>query len=112
MATARTIINIVARYRGIPARQLGSFSRERRYAWPRQEASWLIRRHTDLSLPVIGRLMGGRDHTTIFAGCRAVDERCRTIEGYQDDLQRMSDLIALSDTTRQSAQVCQEIRIG
>ncbi|MBL4890474.1 MAG: hypothetical protein JKX91_01335, partial [Rhizobiaceae bacterium] len=37
---------------------------------PRYEAYWLIKRNTSLTLPTIGRLLGGRDHTTILHGVR------------------------------------------
>ncbi len=35
---------------------------------------WLIRRHQNRSLPVIGRALGGFDHTSILWGCRRVDD--------------------------------------
>jgi hypothetical protein len=37
-------------------------------ARPRQIAMWLARTHTRRSLPEIGQMMGGRDHTTILHG--------------------------------------------
>lgn len=35
---------------------------------------WAARRATRLSLPQIGRHLGGRDHTTIRSGIRSADE--------------------------------------
>lgn len=40
---------------------------------PRQLAMWMARNRTELSLPVIGRLMG-RDHTTILHGVQKIEE--------------------------------------
>ena len=41
--------------------------RSRNLAWPRFFAAWLMRQlRPDLSLPAIGRVLGGRDHTSIM----------------------------------------------
>lgn len=41
---------------------------------PRQVAMFLSRELTTRSLPEIGRLLGGKDHTTILHGCRNVEK--------------------------------------
>lgn len=41
----------------------------------RHVAMLLTRNHTALSLPVIGRLFGGRDHTTVWNGVRRIVKR-------------------------------------
>jgi chromosomal replication initiation ATPase DnaA len=42
-----------------------------KYAIARHVAIWLVRYHTGLSYPEIGRrFFSGRDHTTILYGCR------------------------------------------
>ncbi len=40
---------------------------------PRQVVAYLARHMTKLSMPVIGKHLGGRDHTTILAAIRQVD---------------------------------------
>lgn len=57
-------------------------SRVRALTWPRQEAMWLTRRYTTRSLPQIGRLFGGRDHTTVLYAVRAVNCRIICAEDY------------------------------
>ena len=42
----------------------------------RQIAIYLTRELTDLSLPQIGRLYGGRDHSTVLNSIRRVEARC------------------------------------
>lgn len=46
-------------------------SRRRQVAWPRQD--FMVRSYAlgHLSLPQIGRFLGGRDHTTVLHGVRA-----------------------------------------
>jgi hypothetical protein len=42
----------------------------------RQLAFWLMRELTPASLPTIGALFGGRHHTTVLHGIRAMERRC------------------------------------
>lgn len=42
---------------------------------PRQVAMYLLRELTDFSLPAIGRVFGGRDHSTVLHACRRIEER-------------------------------------
>jgi chromosomal replication initiator protein len=42
----------------------------------RQVAIYLTREMTDLSLPQIGRLYGGRDHSTVLSSIRRAEARC------------------------------------
>jgi chromosomal replication initiator protein len=44
-------------------------------ALPRQVAMFLLRQLTDLSLVEIGRVLGGRDHTTVLWACKRVARR-------------------------------------
>ena len=47
----------------------------------RQVAIYLTRELTDLSLPQIGRLYGGRDHSTVLNSIRRAEDRCREDQG-------------------------------
>lgn len=60
---------------GIPASEIFGSSRLKHIVRPRQLAFWVAHRDTDASLPDIGRAFGGRDHTTILHGIRAVEAR-------------------------------------
>jgi chromosomal replication initiator protein len=68
------IIQRVAHHFGLKPDQLKGRSRKRDIARPRQIAMYLIREETDASLPQIGDLLGGRDHSTILYGCERVAE--------------------------------------
>lgn len=41
----------------------------------RQHAVYLIAKHTKLSFPQIGRILGGRDHTTILYSLQVMNQR-------------------------------------
>jgi chromosomal replication initiator protein len=79
------ILSAVARYYRLSEDQLVGRSRARAVSVPRQLAMYLIREETDTSLPRIGELLGGRDHTTIMHGCDKIGTQIETDEGLRRD---------------------------
>lgn len=67
--TPEEIIEEVAYHFGVELSALRGRSRSRAIARPRQIAMYLIREETGASLPQIGTILGGRDHTTVIYGC-------------------------------------------
>jgi chromosomal replication initiator protein len=70
--TAATIMGATASYFGISLEDLCGSSRSRVLVTARQVAMYLCRELTDLSLPKIGQLFGGRDHTTVMHADRKI----------------------------------------
>ncbi len=68
------ILEAVASSEGLAVGDLIGQNRSAKIAVPRQLAMYLLRHFNDISLPQIGELLGGRDHTTIMYGIRKVDE--------------------------------------
>lgn len=75
MTTAQDIKLAVAAHYGITVRDLVGHSRRRDMAHPRQLAMYLCRKLLGLSMPVIGRIFGGRDHTTVLHAVKCVEGR-------------------------------------
>jgi chromosomal replication initiator protein len=77
------IVQSVAEAFGLPLERILGRDRSREVALPRQIAMYLLREETGISLPQIGEILGGRDHTTVMYGCDKVadllerDERLR-----------------------------------
>jgi chromosomal replication initiation ATPase DnaA len=71
----RRIATEIARQHGFTFRQLISPRRNQKLAIARQHAMYELDRRTSLSLPQIGKLLGGRDHTTVLHGIRAHEAR-------------------------------------
>lgn len=71
-AAHRRIIDIVAEETGVERMQLLSGRRMADIVRPRQICFYLLKTCTTLSLPLIGRCMGGRDHTTVLHGARKI----------------------------------------
>jgi chromosomal replication initiator protein len=60
------IIELVAREWQTSVEALLGRDRSQKIAQPRQVAMYLLRKETDASLPQIGEVLGGRDHTTVM----------------------------------------------
>jgi len=60
------IIELVAREWQITVDAIRSRDRSQKVAEPRQVAMYLLRNKTNASLPQIGDVLGGRDHTTVM----------------------------------------------
>jgi chromosomal replication initiator protein len=65
------IIDLVARTFNLTVERLTSSDRSREVSLPRQIAMFLLR-ETNVSLPQIGHVLGGRDHTTVMYACDKV----------------------------------------
>lgn len=64
--TMELIQEVVSSYFKIKIEELLAKKRTRNVAYPRQIAMYLCRELTDTSLPRIGEMFGGRDHTTVI----------------------------------------------
>ncbi|WP_437057038.1 chromosomal replication initiator protein DnaA [Streptomyces sp. enrichment culture] len=70
--TSTAIMGATADYFGLTVEDLCGTSRGRALVTARQIAMYLCRELTDLSLPKIGALFGGRDHTTVMHADRKI----------------------------------------
>jgi chromosomal replication initiator protein len=71
------IVELVAREWKTTTEALLGRDRSQKIAEPRQVAMYLMRKETDASLPQIGAVLGGRDHTTVMY---AIDKIANQIE--------------------------------
>ncbi|MQA90212.1 MAG: chromosomal replication initiator protein DnaA [Gemmatimonas sp.] len=76
---------------GVSPEQLQSKKRTKDLTVPRQIAMYLIKEHFDLSLVEIGKLFGGRDHSTVIHSINKVEEQLGADEEFRqkiDELRR------------------------
>jgi len=72
------VLDAVSKAFGISNDQLLGRGRTREIALPRQIAMYLLREEGNVSLPQIGELIGGRDHTTVMYACDKVNNLMET----------------------------------
>ena len=71
--TAEMIMQAVSEYYNVTLSELIGPTRKREITVPRQVAIYLTREMTGMSLPQIGEVFGGRDHTTIMHSCKVME---------------------------------------
>ena len=87
--SVENIQRTVAEYYKIKVSDLLSKRRTRSVARPRQVAMALSKELTNHSLPEIGELFGGRDHTTVLHACRKIKELQESSEDVQEDYKNL-----------------------
>ena len=73
------VLRVVAEEFGVTVQDLKGKSRARKVLIPRQVAMYLLREDLRLSFPQIGRLFGGKDHTTVMHAWQ------KTARAYEED---------------------------
>jgi len=94
------ILKVVAEFYNLDPQQLKGPSRDKTVALARQVAMYLLREETSLSLPQIGRLLGGRDHSTVLHGYEKI---ARLVER---DLQLNRQMTIIKELVYKQAITC------
>ena len=86
------VLQAVSAYYRIKTSDLASQQRERRIAYARQIAMYLLREEAKLSLVEVGHQLGGRNHSTVIYSCDKVADS-RNSGRVKQDLQAIRQLI-------------------
>ena len=71
------MIKVVSKAYDTTPEEMFTKTRVRNVVYARQHAMYLFRKKTRKSLPHIGKIFGGLDHTTVLHGIRAYEQRLR-----------------------------------
>ena len=82
--TAEMIMQSVSDYYNVTLSEMVGPTRKREITIPRQVAIYLTREMTGMSLPQIGTVFGGRDHTTILHSCKVMENTVRDDPGMRN----------------------------
>ena len=94
-ASPETILEVSAEILQVSTEDLKSSSRRREISNARHIAMYLMRQHTDLSLPRIGEKFGGKDHTSVMYSCDKIAKLLRTDRQLNQTVSLLSDRINL-----------------
>lgn len=86
------IKSTVAQYFSLSVKDLEGERRSQDYVVPRQIAMYLIRELTNYSLPQIGEIFGGRDHSTVLHSIEKIKKELKKDENLRaciEDLKRL-----------------------
>ena len=94
---APTIMAVTAEYFDLSMDELCGPQKIKAFARARQIAMYLCRELTELTLPKIGQLFGGRDHTTVMHADKKIrgemNERRETYDTVQELTARIRDRV-------------------
>ncbi len=99
-ATPESVIVAVAETYNVAVDDLKGSSRRREISIARQVAMFLMRQHTDLSLPKIGEVFGGKDHTTVMYSCDKISQLRESDPEMARNLRELSDRISLNGSRK------------
>ena len=90
------VLDAVSSYYRLDKETLKGRKRDKKTALARQVAMYLLREDANLGSSAIGRILGGKDHTTVLHGCK-------TIENQQNiDSQLRREIISIRETLANS----------
>jgi chromosomal replication initiator protein len=92
-ASPDTILEVATEILNISIEDLKSSSRRREISNARHIAMYLMRQHTDLSLPRIGEKFGGKDHTSVMYSCDKIAKQLRKDRALNQTISLLSDRI-------------------
>jgi chromosomal replication initiator protein len=99
-ATPEAVILAIAEAFDVSVDDLKGSSRRREISVARQIGMYLMRHHTDLSLPKIGEEFGGKDHTTVMYSCDKIAQLKESDPSMAQTLRQLGDRINLSSQSR------------
>lgn len=99
-ASAEAVLMVIADAFNVAIEDLKGNSRRREISWARQIGMYLMRQHTDLSLPRIGEEFGGKDHTTVLYSCDKIAQLQESDRTLKQKLQQLSDRINLTSRSQ------------
>lgn len=91
--TLELVQEIVSSYFKIDIAELIAKKRTRNLAFPRQIAMYLCRELTDSSLPRIGEIFGGRDHTTVIHAYDKISQERKTDKKLDNTINELTNRI-------------------
>jgi chromosomal replication initiator protein len=92
-ASPDDVIVAISDHFNVAIADLKGSSRRREVSTARQAGMYLMRQHTDLSLPKVGEEFGGKDHTTVMYSCEKIANLKENDPAMAQTLRQLSDRI-------------------
>lgn len=90
---ANQIIYLVLRESGFTRTELESKSRKRELTFVRHMAMYFLKKYSDMTLKEIGKIFGGRDHSSVSHARDTVHDLCFTNPAIKTRVQNLENVI-------------------
>jgi chromosomal replication initiator protein len=84
--TIDDILECVCNHFHVDAEAVNSKSRKRELVIPRQVSMYLAQKHIKMPAARIGKLVGGRDHSTVLHSCTQVENRMKVDKQFSEEI--------------------------
>ncbi len=86
-------IEIITKYYQVGKRQILGESRARPIARPRQMLMYILRTHLGIGLEEVGRLVGGKDHTTVMHAVEKITQLASSDVNIREDMLKIKQAL-------------------
>ena len=84
--TIDEILEKVCQHYHVAPEDVSGKSRKRDFVVARQVSMYLAQKHTKMPASRIGKLIAGRDHSTVLHSCEKVEERMKVDRQFKDEI--------------------------
>ena len=84
--TVDDIMEAVCRHFSVSVAAVSGKSRKHDYVVARQVSMYLAQKYTKMPASRIGKLIGGRDHSTVIHSCSQVEQRLKEDRSFQEEM--------------------------
>lgn len=84
--TVDDILEAIGNHFGVTLAAIKSKSRKREFVVPRQLAMYFTQKYTKMPASRIGKLIGGRDHSTVIHSCSQIEKRIKVDKAFEDEV--------------------------
>lgn len=93
--TIDDILEKVCNHYGVTQAAINGKSRKRDYVVPRQLAMYFAQKYTKMTAARIGKLIGGRDHSTVIHSCTQIEKRLKVDKAFEDEVTSIENSFSL-----------------
>lgn len=97
--TIDDILNTVCRHFNVTTAAVASRSRKHDYVVARQVSMYLAQKYTKMPASRIGKLVGGRDHSTVIHSCNQVEQRIKIDKSFCAELSSIETSFKLKNSS-------------
>lgn len=98
--TVDDIMETVCRHFNVSVSAVSSRSRKHELVVARQVSMYLAQKHTKMPASRIGKLVGGRDHSTVIHSCNQVEQRLKIDKAFVGELSSIENSFKLKSTSK------------